>query len=458
MHKMRARTVFLFLGGVLAAGSVILAWAVTSGSSEAQEGAMHNCPQPGNWAISVWSGDDETDAEHAFATCAGGVAAAYHIDPQTQAWSRWFAGQPGLSTLSTLNDMQGVLSLGSAPASTPTPTPTAIALSGERLVFLSDRDANSEIYVMNTDGSGQTNLTNNPASDWSPHWSPDGSRIAFTSDRDGDTEIYLINPNGSNVTKLTDNAWEDDCCASWSPDGSKIAFISNRAFPNDEIFVMNADGTGQTQLTHGESFLGGYAWSPDGTKIAFDAHTDLIGLDIYVVNADGSGRARLTDNPEPEWAPADWFGDWSPDGSKIAWWRYSVTRDIWVMNADGTDKRNLTPAYESMDTAPVWSPDGSKIAFDCAADICVMNADGTGQAPLTSDSAMNSVCGWSPDGSKIAFVSQRDFHTDERDYTGKEIYTWEDTHREIYVMNADGSDVKRLTNNYAWEGCPAWQP
>jgi len=154
-------------------------------------------------------------------------------------------------------------------------------------------------------------------------------------------------------------------------------------------------------------------------------------------------RTRLTSHPA-----ADWLSDWSPDGSKIAFWSYrAATRDVWVMNADGSNQTNLSNTYD-MELGPVWSPDGSKIAYDRADEIYVMNADGSGQINLTNDPAMDGLCGWSPDGSKIAFVSQRDFDGD--------IYVSEE--HEIYVMNADGSDARRLTNNYAWEGCPAWQP
>jgi len=114
----RGRKLALLLpAGMLALGLLAVAWAIGVGSSEANEGAMQNCPQAGKWAISVWSGDDATDADQAFATCdEGGVAVAYSIDPDTQQWSRWFADRPEFSNLTTLDDMQGVLALGGAEA------------------------------------------------------------------------------------------------------------------------------------------------------------------------------------------------------------------------------------------------------------------------------------------------------------------------------------------------------
>jgi len=133
MRSVRAKTVLLLLAGLLALGLLTIAWVIGPGPSEAQQGTMHNCPQSGKWAISVWDGDDGTGAEQAFATCdAGAVDAAYYLDPEDQTWQRWFAGRPLVSTLETLNDMQGVIALGGAaapplsptPTATPTPTPT----------------------------------------------------------------------------------------------------------------------------------------------------------------------------------------------------------------------------------------------------------------------------------------------------------------------------------------------
>lgn len=108
-------------GVMLALGLAGLAWMLAAGSSEAQQGAMHNCPNPGKWSIAVWEGDDDADVDQALATCDGEVAAAYAIDPDTGQWSHWFAGEPDISNLSTIDNIGGVLALGAA-AAPQTPT------------------------------------------------------------------------------------------------------------------------------------------------------------------------------------------------------------------------------------------------------------------------------------------------------------------------------------------------
>jgi competence protein ComEC len=134
MHRRMRKLALLALATIPALGLAALICATGIGSSQAQQGAMQNCPQAGKWAISVWSGDDATEAEDAFATCdEAGVAVAYTINPDTQEWSRWFADRPELNTLTTLDDTQGVLALGAlepTPTITPTPSPTPpLALS-----------------------------------------------------------------------------------------------------------------------------------------------------------------------------------------------------------------------------------------------------------------------------------------------------------------------------------------
>lgn len=177
---------------------------------------------------------------------------------------------------------------------------------GKKIAFVSDRDNDLEIYLMNPDGSQQTNLTRNPGFDQSITWSPDGRKIAFVSDRDRNSEIYVMNADGSEAINLTHNLLNDQA-PDWSPDGRKIAFASINKDGYSEIFVMNADGTGQINLTNTPTTDEiTPKWSPDGSQIAFASNQDG-NLDIFVMNADGSGKTNLTHDPaddsDPTWQP-----------------------------------------------------------------------------------------------------------------------------------------------------------
>ena len=142
------------------------------------------------------------------------------------------------------------------------------AFADSKIVFSSDRDGNSEIYVMNPDGTNQTRLTNNNTEEAQPSWSPDGTKIAFESNRDGNPEIYVMNTGGANQVRLTNNTASDSDPA-WSPDGSKIAFRSYRD-GNSEVYVMNADGTNPVNLTnHPDNSAGEARWSLMEPRLPF---------------------------------------------------------------------------------------------------------------------------------------------------------------------------------------------
>jgi len=279
--------------------------------------------------------------------------------------------------LATLGLMVGMLALtmGSARAAFP-------GLNG-KIAFESKRDVNSEVYIMNSDGSGQMNLTNNLAEDIDPTFSPDGMKIAFASNRDGNNEIYIMNPDGTNQTRLTNNS-ADDLQPSFSPDGTRIAFASTRD-GNREIYIMNVNGSNPTRITNNPATERAPTFSPDGTKIAFRSNRD--GNDeIYLMNADGTNQTNLTNHPAN-----DFSSTFSPDGTKIT---FTSTRngndEIYIMNVDGTGQTNLTNRPLG-DNYSSFSPDGTKIAFRSARDgnreIYIMNADGSNQTRITFETA-----------------------------------------------------------------------
>ena len=276
------------------------------------------------------------------------------------------------------------------PSPTPTPVPTPILppAGNGKIVFV----RSDEIYVMDADGSNPTNLTNNPALDDAPKWSPDGTKIAFTSTRGGQPyhpHIYVMNANGSNPIRLTANPGTDyEYNLSWSPDGTKIAFARLTSTGVD-IYVINANGTNQTRLTNTSNYNYQPAWSPDGGKIAFSGGRGG-SVQIHVIDVNGSNDTTLTDEAYAQ-NPA-----WSPDGTKIA---YS-TGEIRVMSAYGTNRTYLTSS--GTNDSPAWSPDGTKIAFSSApdgnAEIYVMDANGANQTNITNNPVSDS----SPDWQRIA--------------------------------------------------------
>jgi TolB protein len=150
---------------------------------------------------------------------------------------------------------------------------------GKRLAFVSTRDGNQEIYVLNEDKSVQR-LTSEIAADYTPAWSPDGKRIAFTSGRYGNLEICSMDADGRNIRRLTNHVGMDYWPA-WSPDGKQIAFTSNRE-GNYDLFLMNADGSNVRNLTNHPAQDNYAAWSPDGKHIAFISNR-AGGYDIFVM-------------------------------------------------------------------------------------------------------------------------------------------------------------------------------
>jgi len=325
-------------------------------------------------------------------------------------------------------DGSGITNLTNSPARDRSPSWSP---DGGRLAFVSTRDKNSEIYVV--DGGGLTNLTNQPFDDWDPGWSPDGQHLIFTSVRDANDEIYIMNPDGSGLTNLTNNP-DDDWNPTWSPDGQHIAFASNRD-GNNEIYVMNPDGSGLINLTkHPSKDNDVFSWSPDSQHIAFETEERDGNEEIYVMKVDGSGAINLSNNPNKDQWPS-----WSPDGQRITF--TSVRNDngyqVYVINVDGSGLTQLTTKNNQGNDRSVWSPDGNHLLFesyrnDGPEEIYIMSPDGSGQMRLTNREGADRPCAWSPDSQHIAF----EFGTPGGSSK------WD-----IFLMNADGSGQVNLTNS-----------
>lgn len=230
----------------------------------------------------------------------------------------------------------------------------------------------SEIFIANPDGSGATNLTNNPAQDLHPAWSPDGRLIAFTSVRAGGIQIFVMRADGTNVTQLTTGGGSEPA---WSPDGTKIAFSSTRDDGQGDLHIMDADGGNVTNLTNAMGFDASAAWSPDGAQIAY-ARTPW---DIWKIDADGTDATPLATD-----AGFDGYPSWSPDGSKIT---YSTDSSgsyrIYTMAANGSGQTPLTdPARQALD--PAWSPNGARIIYQAqdGGGLHTIGSDGSNDTPL----------------------------------------------------------------------------
>jgi len=225
--------------------------------------------------------------------------------------------------------------------------PSAVSADGREILFTSNRSPKGDVWVMNRDGTGQRNLTRSPAFECCGSWSPDGRRIAFVSDRDGNDEIYVMNNDGGGQHVLAASPSSQEIPAAWSPDGSSIAFATDRD-GNWEIYAMDADGDNPRNLTRNalsEGRDGGFAWSPDGRRIVFATNRDRsrsragkVQDELWVMNADGSGQKRLTRSPEAERVIT-----WSPDGRRIVFARFPSAPPwaFFVMNADGTGVKKV---------------------------------------------------------------------------------------------------------------------
>jgi TolB protein len=272
------------------------------------------------------------------------------------------------------------------------------------------------------------------------------SPLSFSSSRLGNEQIYLARQGTEELIQLTSGNYAN-VGGVWSPDGTQIAFESWRGTSHD-LYVMNADGSGERQLTSSPQPERSATWSPDGQRICFRRETTdpALGWELFVINADGSGETNITNNPANDADPA-----WSPNGERIAFvsTRAESRWCLYTMQADGSDVQMISKTPNGY-VYPAWSPDGRRIAFTGIVDnhyeIFVIDADGQNEQQLTRLGGQCTFAAWSPDGRHIAFVCRMDDFPYGR--------------ATLYVMNADGSDLREIAPVECPidGGRPAWVP
>jgi TolB protein len=260
--------------------------------------------------------------------------------------------------------------------------------------------------------------------------------VAFVSNRDGNNEIYLMDPDGSNPTRLTTEA-RADADPDISPNGQYVIFTSNRGGNND-IFLQGLDGS-VWNLTGYPGNDGWARFSPNGQQIVFHSNRDG-NFEIYVMNADGSEPTRLTD-----YAGIDVLPDWSPDGQSIVFRR---DLDIYTLSLRTGEVRRLTDA-DGLDQMAAWSPDGRYLAFmsfrEGYCSVFRMRPDGSEQINLTpkDDGDLEAQwCSRAPSWTRTGQVLFMSF----RPSTGG--------NTDIFMMDADGSRLRRLTDDPGIDGIP----
>jgi len=304
-----------------------------------------------------------------------------------------------------------------------------------RLGYIQDGD----IWTINPDGTGATNLTSTAATEACASWAPGGAKLSFTRGNDGP---WVADADGTDAYRLNTRppglGYDlSGCAEDWFPDATKVTFTFDDHCDAGGVYDAHLDGSPPDQLACGPPVCGhdttpeGPDWSPDGTDLAL-VGCQLIGEgDLWTVGE--GGFHQLTDTVPLEQCP-----DYSPDGTSIAY----VESDFWEnkfinvyrIDADGTDRTPVTTSGYS--GCPRWAPDGSKFTFDRAGVIWSADPDGSGLTQLTTPA---STPFWSPDAEKILFSSNRDGPYD------------------LYTMNRDGTGVARVTNSSAIEVPFGWQ-
>src|SRR3972149_1268258 len=366
---------------------------------------------------------------------------------------------------------------------------------GEKVLFVSNRGGQWDVWSIKRDGSGLIRLTDNQDKDYSPRATPDGKHILFfstpTSSEAGyiTESVWIMDMDGKNAKRLTSGG-KGDWYPSMSPDGKDIIFASMRLI-GGSLWTIDREGKNYRRLTYGKVLEFFPNWSPDGKKIAYvsrreHASFDTVGdtekdpLEIWIMDKDGNNKRQLTKNISGGiWdsrfnlrKPIDFISyyhtSWHPDGTKIAlttWekeqkgsyisiieFNKDTLNKLPVLNEDPLPEYTLVGERELTggeweDFGPSFSPDGNTIVFSSNRagnwDILSIGADGEGLRQLTKGDDDELAPVYSPDGKEIAFLK-----------SSKELLSAYD----IWVMKSDGSGARQVTEGFKVISYPAWNP
>lgn len=382
--------------------------------------------------------------------------------------------------------------------------PLAWSPDGSKIAYI-QVGARHDIWVMNTDGSNRTLLTNNASSiNTRPDWSPDGSQIVYEANPPGGggMGIWVMDANGANGARIAAEGNDP----SWSPDGERIAFTRG-----GDLYTMQPSGADVQQVTNTPEFDANVYWAPAGNRLLFTTDSAQGGTDIFTIKPDGTGRQQLShdgvsrlpvwqtsqlppiknppkvvqseaivfssnritaENPEGDFeiflmemdplagdvttqltlnTSHDREPQWSPDGLQIA---FTCDTTICTVGADGSNLVRLTfPPQSASDRSPIWAPDGSRIAFvrdlnailGCPCDLFTIRPDGSDLVQVAQKirghKYFDSAVTWAPDSNRLTFALALEFGSD------------------IFVDSSRGGSLVNLTNTpFVTEDSPAWSP
>ncbi|MBI2044493.1 PD40 domain-containing protein [Candidatus Pacearchaeota archaeon] len=269
--------------------------------------------------------------------------------------------------------------------------------SGKILYYAQTSYHSWDIFTINVDGTQEKQLTSSSFPiEVLPSWSPDARKIAYSASYPpvgGRIDIYVMDADGTNRVQITATPDRQEEEPIFSADGTKILYL--RSYPDpSQLYLMNVDGSNQRKVGSDVYDYWNLAWSPNGQKVAFVNSSDL---SLYVTDLDGSNAKKLTNASESAGYPC-----FSPDGTKIVFSRFDGNSEIYVMNSDGSNQRNISNDQNTDDDMPCYSPDGRFIVYTSkqrntgSYEIWIMKSDGTGKKRITNNSYSDLNPKWSP--------------------------------------------------------------